>query len=789
MTKTDFSGSIFAADSSNDYMKKWINLSFLLAFLGTIHITLAGGLIIIYDPDEPIPMPRPWPIPRPIPPPQCYSFAPLEVVSHKIDVRIRGQVAFTSIEQEFYNPNPRQLEGTFVFPIPKGAQISRFAMEIGGKPVEAELMAADKARQIYEDIVRKMKDPALLEYADRDAFKVRIFPIEANGRKRVTISYSQLLGSDSGLVNYTYPLSAEKFSAKPLKNLSIKVELEGKQALKTIYSPSHTVEIRRDGETHATVGYEASNIRPETDFQLFFAPERTDVGVNMITYKSQGEDGFFLLLASPGLGNAHKRVMSKDVAFVIDTSGSMVGKKMEQAKKALHFCVENLNDDDRFDIIRFSTETESRFDGLVKATAENRARAVEFIGQLKPIGGTAIDEALRKALALRPAAGDRPYVIIFLTDGQPTVGNTDENQIVSAVTKDPESTTRIFCFGVGTDVNTHLLDKITEATRAFSQYVLPEEDLEVKLSNFFTKIKEPALANPKLTFPGDVRVSGMYPSPLPDLFKGGQLVLLGRYSGSGDATATLQGMINGETRKFDYKINFPDKATDHDFIPRLWATRRIGYLLDENRLHGENKELREEITDLARKYGIVTPYTAYLIVEDEARREVPVAVRSLQRFEEDQSAKETVKKSFASFQMEKAGDSAVAGARAQSSLRMAENAADGSALADAEIQRGMVATAPASVATIRRVAEYTQQTRFVNGRNFFQNGEQWVDAGVQKMSGASPVRILFGSQEYFDLLRKHPEALQWFALGQNIQLVLENTIYEIRAQASHGKQG
>jgi len=242
---------------------------------------------------------------------------------------------------------------------------------------------------------------------------------------------------------------------------------------------------------------------------------------------------------------------------------------------------------------------------------------------LKPIGGTAIYDALHKALALRPGQPGRPFMVIFLTDGKPTIGATDEDQIAASVSRDKAGNTRVFCFGIGTDVNTHLLDKITETTRAFSQYVFPDEDLEVKVSNFFTKVKDPVLADPKLGFGGGLRVTKLYPAPLPDLFKGEQLVLVGRYAGRGDCAIELSGMVNGKVQKFTYEVEFPERAAEHDFIPRLWATRRVGYLLDEIRLHGENKELRDEVTELARAYGIVTPYTAYLIVEDERQRNVP----------------------------------------------------------------------------------------------------------------------------------------------------------------------
>jgi small GTP-binding protein len=263
------------------------------------------------------------------------------------------------------------------------------------------------------------------------------------------------------------------------------------------------------------------------------------------------------------------------------------------------------------------------FNKLVQASKENRAKAESFIEDLKPIGGTAIDDALRKALAVTAEKRDRPCVIIFLTDGLPTVGVTSEDQIVANVKKGTAGNSRIFCFGIGSDVNTHLLDRITEETKAFSQYVLPEEDLEIKVSSFFTKIKQPVLANLKITFPEGVRATKVYPAPLPDLFKGQQLLLTGRYRGTDDGKLMIEGTANDAAREFRYDAKFPEEATEHDFIPRLWATRRIGYLLDEIRLQGENKELKDEATELARKFGIVTPYTAYLIVEDEAKRNIP----------------------------------------------------------------------------------------------------------------------------------------------------------------------
>src|SRR6266704_614379 len=514
-------------------------------------------------------------------PPGHFPFAPLEVSSHHVEVKIDGQVAVTSIDQEFYNPNDQRLEGTYMFPVPKGAHIDKFSMEIGGKMVDAELLPAEKARQIYEDIVRKMRDPALLEYAGRDLFKVRVFPIEPRSRKPIKISYTELLRSDTGTVTYSYPLSTEKFSAQPINSLSVKVEVKSEQPLASIYSPSHKVEIKRDGANRAVIGYESKDERPDTDFQLVYSSEARDVGLSLLSHKPDADDGYFLLLAAPTVAK-EATPAPKDIVFVVDTSGSMAGAKLNQAKKALEFCVENLNAEDRFEIVRFSTEAEPLFGKLVDADSEHRKRASNFIADLKPIGGTAISDALQSALKARTEKTDRPFVIIFLTDGLPTVGTRNPDEIVAEVKK--AGNARIFSFGIGSDVNTQLLDQIAEGTRAFSQYVLANEDLEVKVSNFYTRIKEPALTNLRLEFSGGVRTSKMYPAELPDLFKGDQLVVTGRYTGSGEVEAKLTGIANGREQTFTYKVRFDDRNSTHEFVPRLWATRRVGFLLDEIRM-------------------------------------------------------------------------------------------------------------------------------------------------------------------------------------------------------------
>ena len=341
--------------------------------------------------------------------------------------------------------------------------------------------------------------------------------------------------------------------------------------------------------------------------------------------------------------------------------------KIDQAKRALNFCLANLNDDDRFDVIRFSTEAEPLFAELESADRSHVQKARDYVGTLKPTGGTAIDDALATALKLREDDNDsrhRPFMIVFLTDGAPTVGTTDEDQIVKRAT-DRAADVRIFCFGIGNDVNTHLLDRLADATRAASQYVLPDEDIELKVSSFYDKVKEPVLTDVKLSFGGDkVRATQLYPSSLPDLFKGDTLLVFGRYTGDGAGSVKLSGTLNGKPVEFAEDVRFTADNTDRDFIPHMWATRRVGWLLDEIRLHGESSELKDEVVTLARQYGIVTPYTAYLIMEDENRRGVPELSRSFHEMEKDAVATDAAKGAYDSTVTEAASPAARSGAGA-----------------------------------------------------------------------------------------------------------------------------
>ncbi|HSI32822.1 MAG: hypothetical protein ACAI43_13465, partial [Phycisphaerae bacterium] len=377
---------------------------------------------------------------------------------------------------------------------------------------------------------------------------------------------------------------------------------------------------------------------------------------------------------------------------------------------------------------------------------------------------------------------------------------------------------------------------------AFSQYVLPEEDVEVKLSNFYTKIKDPVLANLEVALSGgDIKATQLYPGQLGDLFKGDQLVVFGKYSGKGAGAVKITGTLAGEKQTFAQDVQFTDNDTKNDFIPRLWATRRVGFLLDEIRKNGETKELKDEVVRLARAHGIVTPYTAYLILEDEARRGVPVAVRTMRELEADRPAMEAAKAVWDQTAGEskdnrfRNGDLAVANSSNINGLKQSDNlqvAQQGLGLdkggsfgvtppvvvAGATTGAGGVASGPATptaapgetltlgrngagtvvlgdakkmqelqekmaqgqASGYRSQGNYANQSRVVRGRAFYQNGNTWTDNNAAVQKDLKRKEVKFGSDEYFALIKENADAAAWLSLGNEVDVVIGETLYVVR---------
>ena len=733
-----------------------IGVCSIILILIAANLTFADGFII------------------PIPPPHVAKVPPLALKYHHVSVEIDEQVARTTIDQVFINDFHRDLEGTYIFPIPKGAQITEFAMYIDGERISGELLEKEKARRIYQDIVNRMKDPALLEYLDRDMFKIRVYPIPAHGEKRIQLEYSEVLTNDAEVVRYHYPLDTERFSSRPLNEVSVDVTIRSQNALKSIYSPSHDVVVERKNDHHAVVSYEDTQIVPEKDFILYYTLSEKDFGANLLTYKKSRQDGFFMLMLSPGYALTHQRILPKDIVFVLDTSGSMRrDKKLQQAQEALIYGLEGLNAEDRFGIVTFSTSIETFDDVLLRGESQNIDDAVRFVKQLRARGGTDIYEALQTALALireseRASSSKRPKFVVFLTDGRPTVGVTEYTDILQKVRKKNADQVRLFTFGVGYDVNTHLLDDLAGQSHAASAYIEPFEDLEVLVSSFFDKIDSPVLSDLELRISG-AGVYDVYPKDLPDLFKGSQLLLFGRYRTPGKFQLVLSGQTDDKEKVYTYDIDFPYSARRHDFLPRIWASRKIGYLLDQIRLHGEESELKEEVIELAKKYGIVTPYTSYLVTEDEEIEAHREGRRPRPLF------RELFKKSETTTSRTPTGDQNVA----SEMYKLGSGETPALAPGFTETKEGEVAVRVSKdVEKLKQQSVATEavskEIRYLGTKTFYRIHEVWTDSEYPK--GQETLKIVFGSDAYFQLLDAVPEIGKFLSLGEQLIVCLDEDL-------------
>ncbi len=550
--------------------------------------------------------------------PEEKSLPPLAMLNHKVNITIDDQVSVTKVEQTFRNHTDRQLEATYIFPVPKGASVNRFAMWVNGTETKGELVEAKKARDIYTSIVRRTQDPGLLEYMGNNLLRLRVFPIPPKGDQKVALSFTSVASKEGKLVEYVYPLKTDGKATSTLEEFSITAAIRSEHNVTNVYSPTHSISLKRSNDKEVTVTFDKSQGLLDKDFQLFYATGDKDVGLTALTHRPlSGENGYFTLLITPRVEISKSYQVPRDMVLVLDTSGSMRGPKMEQARKALKYCLDNLGPKDRFGLINFATTVNRYEDRLLEANSEQIVKAKKWVEELDATGGTAINDALASALELRPKDEGRTFTVVFFTDGQPTIGETDPDKILKNTTAKNTSNTRIFTFGVGDDVNATMLDQLAEKTRALSTYVRPAEDIENKVSGLYSKISNPVLTSLKLSATNDIKFSEVYPAELPDLFHGSQLVVLGRYSGKGAAAIKLSGQVGKETKEFVYELTFPDKTKDErEFVEHLWARRKVGFMLDQIRANGEKKELVEEVIALAKKYGITTPYTSYLVVPD-----------------------------------------------------------------------------------------------------------------------------------------------------------------------------
>lgn len=658
---------------------------------------------------------------------------------HIVKVEIKDQIATTRVDQVFINQSPMQIEATYVFPLPQGVSISDFVMyDDKGNPLHAELLDSEKARQIYEDIVRRRKDPAILEYISSNAFRARIFPIQPWGEKRIQLEYSEVIPYSSGMCKYLYPLNTEKFSSKPIEKVEVSLNITSNIPIKSLWSPSHDKEISINwqGDKSVKVTYMDSNVKPDRDFLLYYALSDEEISFNLLTYREPPDDGFFVLMVVPK--RQVDKVVGKNVVFVLDTSGSMSSEnRIGQAKDALEFCVRNLNSLDTFNIIDFSTGVRKFKPWLIDVNKDNIESAIRYVKDLKASGGTDINGALLEALKQFVDVKNPLNIVVFLTDGQPTVGVTNEDLILKNVRSANKTSTRLFVFGVGNDVNAKFLDKLADENSGVSAYVRPGEDIELVVSDFFTKISSPMLSNISVDF-GSAQAFDLYPPQLPDLFAGSQIKVFGRYRTPGNTIIKLKGTSFDVTEEFSYPANFPVQDESNKFIPNIWAARKVAYLVDQIRLNGASPELIDEIRELCIRYGIVNEYVSMLILEDEPQ---PI---------------DFLESQFADSVGARAIDMSI-------SIRSSKS----------------VESTPST--------PQLEGTKVVGGKIFVIRDNVWID--LEAKDKVPTVTLEYESPYYFNTLLKYPELGKYFSLGKEVIVQYKGQIYRVQTSPVKSTEG
>lgn len=569
----------------------------------------------------------------------------VEIASVDATVDLRESVATTTLRMTVKNPASTQQEAEMLVPVPHGAAIRSFGFDGPGQEPTAKLLPRDEARRIYEEIVRRSLDPALLEFVNCSFVRSSVFPVPANGESTITLTYENVLSADAAAgggggggsrIDFVLPRSGS-LEASGTK-WTIKGRAVSERVIGTVYSPSHPLNTTRVSDKEHTFDVPAAAGGNPGAFRislLIGAGSNDPLPASVLLYPDMDEgvaagNGYFMLLGGvPALPpEAHKRTPKREVTLVIDRSGSMRGEKWEQARGAAVAVVEGLNDGEAFSIIDYSDTVQRFGNGPVIKDASTLADARAYLNGLRAEGGTNIHEALQQALKQPVTPGFLPLVV-FLTDGMPTVGITDEARIRDDSAAANTFKRRVFTFGVGYDLNAPLLDRLAEATRAAAINVLPGENIENSVSRVFRRLAGPVMNEPVLAArhtadpgPRMPAVHDVLPARLPDLFEGDQLVVLGRYTTTPDgARLRLEGEYLGQRRTFEFAIDPARATTANAFVPRLWASRKIAFLLDEVRQAGvsgdvrtdpRTRELIDAVVKLSMRWGILTEYTSFL---------------------------------------------------------------------------------------------------------------------------------------------------------------------------------
>ena len=657
-----------------------------------------------------------------------------------VRIRVEGRVAVVEVSEWFRNDGEGIAEGDYLYPLPGESVFQGFSLFQGDTELRGEIMDADEAREIYEGIVRRRGDPALIELVGHGLLRARIFPIQPGQERKVTLRYTQLLPRAGNALQLVYAGAVQRMNgrvgdesrgARPLPalvDMSFEIDVADASRFLEPFSPTHEIDVKRHGDAMVVTMEEEVLGR----FSVFLPFADNDLGLSVATHRPVGEDGYFMLTLSPG--RVRGEAAPRDVTVVLDVSGSMSGDKIHQAKQAVYQLLASLDRDDRFRLISFSDAVSMHSEGWRDATGYELARGREWIDELVANGGTDIGAALSEAFRLRSPA-ERLPIVVFMTDGLPSVGERSPERLADQAEREAHRA-RVFAFGVGHDVNTHLLDRLGEAGRGSTDYIQPGESVERVVGLLAAKIRYPILTDLELDG-GPNRLIEVYPTRLPDVFAGQELVLFGRFTGEGLGQISVDGMRAGTALEFTTELRFPQASTANSYIPRLWASRKLGHLERQLWTEGETAELIKQIRDLALRYGLPSRYTSYLVQEPVVATPFTLKLPQVQG-----AAASRVRPAL------RAADAA-ARASGQAAVRQAVVARARRLLTSVNEMRAMEMELDASL------RERRENTRVLAGRVFMLDDGVWTDEAHSEDQTVIEVKAF--SAVYFQLVAALPE--------------------------------
>ncbi|MCE9582671.1 MAG: VIT and VWA domain-containing protein [Planctomycetes bacterium] len=686
----------------------------------------------------------------------CFIHSPLpvELIEDHITIDITDNIAVKQYTCTFFNPNAQAVVGgTCYMEFEADAQIDKLSMQLGDHEVQAEMLDAEKAKKVFAEIAAKGGKTALLEFYGKGLIRAGVPNIPPQGKVVAVLRYTQVLRSEDGVYRMGFLNTNPKALLKPLKRVVVDVTMKSSKPVKSIYSPTHNVTVTRADDFNATVHYEQENYLPKTPMALYWHVAGGDVGVSAMTYRDEEERGYFMMMVSPTIDPSKVPVIPQQVVFCVDSSGSMIEEdRLVKLQAALKYCLNRLKPEDLFNIVDFGTEARAFKEELLPATPENVKKALAHVDKLKPRGRTAIEEAVTLSLGMFTDKTDAKN-LIFLTDGLPNEGETDTDKLADILHKKNTHNARMFTFGVGNELNTRLLDMLATDNGGSAAYVMPKEDLTTRITDLYDRIANPVLTDISVKFM-NMKVEELYPRRLPDLFKGQQIVLFGRYLVDGDSwtpdrDVLVTGHLGGKEVSFPYTLKFPAVSARNDFLPRVWAGRKVGYLMEEVKRNGQSKELVDEITRLAKQYGIVTPYTSFLIADDSVKGDM----------------NEMRRKVAEGFRKEQGG---AFGAPSAPAAEAAKDLRDGEKAFDAYGAAGRV--------TGESEEQVMLKMRIIASKSFYNVGGLWTDSVYDPEKNKDVVTLKIGGDDYMKLIDEKPGIAKYLSLGK-VMVVYQGKTY------------